>query len=165
MKSTPYDCRCGVRRAWLDRSDVERLDALGATLGVDSAEIRIRAERRLGEMLKEQKDTVGLNKGTAVKGNTGGSKKLPPVVDDLPTLEQAGIDKKLSSRAQKLAAVPEEEFEQEIDEWRSPMQVGGNKFPILETSRLDLTAGVRMGNDDGAKSVTRRLTIGVKVRC
>ena len=35
-----------------------------------------------------------------------------------PTLAEAGIDKKLSSRAQKLAAVPEDEFEGMIGEWR-----------------------------------------------
>ena len=32
-------------------------------LEVDTAEIRMRAERRLGEIIKAQKDTVGLAKG------------------------------------------------------------------------------------------------------
>lgn len=67
----------------------------------NAAEIRIRAERRLGELLAEQKTTVGLNQG-AVKGKTGSKGK--PVLDERPTLAAAGIDKKLSSRAQKLAA-------------------------------------------------------------
>jgi len=31
---------------------------------LDASEIRIRAERRLGEMMRMQKETVGLNKGT-----------------------------------------------------------------------------------------------------
>jgi hypothetical protein len=35
-----------------------------------------------------------------------------------PTLAEAGIGKKLSSRAQKLAAVPEAEFEGMLGEWR-----------------------------------------------
>jgi hypothetical protein len=33
------------------------------TLEVDAAEIRMRAERRLDELMKDQKATVGLNKG------------------------------------------------------------------------------------------------------
>jgi hypothetical protein len=71
-----------------------------------AAEIRIRAERRLGEMLREQKETVGLNTGTAGLGrpSLGGTKKEPP--KSIPTLADIGINKKLSSRAQKLAAVP-----------------------------------------------------------
>jgi len=55
-----------------------------------------------------QKATVGLNQG-AVKGKTG--TKAAPVLDSRPTLAAAGIDKKLSSRAQKLAAVPQEKFD------------------------------------------------------
>ena len=51
---------------------------------------------------------MGLNQG-AVPGKTGS--KGAPVLDQRPTLADAGIDKKLSSRAQKLAAVPEAEFE------------------------------------------------------
>ena len=39
-----------------------------------------------------------------------------------PTLADAGIDKKLSSRAQKLAAVPESKFEGMIGEWRSRVE-------------------------------------------
>ena len=56
-----------------------------------------------------------------------GSAKQEPPEDDRPTLAAAGIDKKLSSRAQKLAAVPEAEFEQELSDLdrRSPRQ----KFP------------------------------------
>ncbi len=33
------------------------------SLEVDAAEIRIKAERRLGELIRAQKETVGLNKG------------------------------------------------------------------------------------------------------
>ena len=76
-------------------------------LEVDAAEIRIRAERKLGELIIEQKTTVGLAKGG---GDTStGSRKVP--VQELPTLADDGIDKKLSSRAQKVAAVPEDKFE------------------------------------------------------
>lgn len=77
-----------------------------------ATEIRLRAERRLGQMLKEQKETVGLNQGTAGKGRPriGGSREELPK-DNRPTLASAGIDKKLSARAQKTAAIPEKAFE------------------------------------------------------
>ncbi|GAA2867211.1 hypothetical protein GGQ99_001323 [Aminobacter niigataensis] len=43
-------------------------------LEVDAAEIRIRAERRLGEMIRDQKSTVGLNQGAAGSVVTGSVK-------------------------------------------------------------------------------------------
>lgn len=52
-------------------------------------------------MLREQKETVGLNKG-AKAGRlpaNGGAREEPPLTDDKPTLADSGIDKKLSSRA------------------------------------------------------------------
>lgn len=56
-----------------------------------------RAERRLGEMLREQP-----------KNESGRPSKTPSKsegVSDRTTLQEAGIDYKLSSRAQKLAAI------------------------------------------------------------
>ena len=46
-----------------------------------------------------------------------------PKENRTPTLADAGIDKKLSSRAQKLAAVPEDKFEGMIGEWRQRWMV------------------------------------------
>lgn len=79
------------------------------TFEVDAAEIRMRAVRRLGEMLAAQKAQGGLSKGQLKQG--------PVVVTDdrgksAPKLADAGISKDLSSRAQKLAAVREEDFQQ-----------------------------------------------------
>ena len=111
-----------------DKADAIRAAARIAKnkqLEVDAAEIRIRAERRLGEMLAETKATVGLNKGA--KGSVVTGSKREPVKDDRPTLAAAGIDKKLSSRAQKLAAVPEAEFEKELGEWRERVSSETNR--------------------------------------
>jgi len=43
-------------------------------LSIDAAEIRVRAERWLGELIKAQKETVGLPKGRAGpgRGKAGG---------------------------------------------------------------------------------------------
>lgn len=105
-----------------DKADAMRAAAKIAKnrqLEVDAAEIRIRAERRLGELIAFQKETVGLNRGTAGNGRPkkGASRQEAPK-DEMPTLAASGIDHKLSSRAQKLAAVPKKEFERELDDWR-----------------------------------------------
>jgi hypothetical protein len=92
------------------------------TLEVDAAEIRIRAERRLGQLIAAQKEFEGLNRGRAGRA--------PIAVDSndrdsRPKLSDAGISKDLSSKAQKLAAVPEEEFEAEVGQWRDRVQAEG----------------------------------------
>jgi len=77
-----------------------------------ATEIRIRAERRLGELLTSTpraKGVVGRDK----KGQTRGSRGVPRVVEP-PSLAELGIDKKLSARAQKLAKIPERQFEESI---------------------------------------------------
>jgi len=71
------------------------------------AELRIRAERRLGEMITAVKAAVGLNAGSAGKGRPkiGGSASEPPnhiapetAEEPAPRLAKIGVDKKLSSR-------------------------------------------------------------------
>lgn len=82
-------------------------------LETDAAEIRIRAERRLGQLIQAQKETVGLaDGGDAMRA------RFQPGTEVRSTLSDAGIDKKLSSRAQKYAAIPDDEFEQELSDWR-----------------------------------------------
>ena len=78
-------------------------------LEFDACEIRIRAERRLGGMIVAQKKTVGLAR-PAIGSKIIGSKRVP-MKDTRPTLAEAGIDKKLSARAQKIASIPEDKFE------------------------------------------------------
>ncbi len=62
----------------------------------------MRAERRLGELIAAQKEMVGLAKGG---GDTSTGSRVVPVQEPA-TLAEAGIDKKLSSRAQKLDEMP-----------------------------------------------------------
>jgi N6-adenosine-specific RNA methylase IME4 len=81
---------------------------------MDAAEIRIRAERRVGELIRDQKASVGLNQGK--RGDRGS--RSAPRSDTRPTLADAGIDKKLSARAQRLAAVPARQFNGMLGEWR-----------------------------------------------
>lgn len=126
-------------KAWADKAAA--MQAYGRmakdkTLEVDAAEIRIRAERRLGEMIAGQKAEGGLNRGAKVAGNSPGMGQGSPVVvgdDRRPKLADAGISKDLSSRAQKLAAVPKEEFEREVGTWRKRVTAEGARV----SSRLE----------------------------
>lgn len=87
-------------------------------LEIDASEIRIRAERRLGEMIKVQKETEGMNEG----GRPKTSRDERPVYEKPPTLREAGISKDLSSRSQAIASIPEDQFEQTLTEHREQQQ-------------------------------------------
>ena len=106
-----------------DKAEAMRVYARQAQnrgLEIDAAEIRMRSERRLGEMIVAQKETVGLNQGRAGAGRPalGGAETEQPKPDTRPTLAEVGIDRKLSSHAQKMAAVPPEKFESMLGQWR-----------------------------------------------
>ncbi len=157
-----------------DKAEAMRVYARQAKdrqLEVDAAEIRIRAERRLGELIKAQKETVGLATGArgigpiAVleeyrnqhQGLPTGPRTVPvekvqqyqglptgpqtvPVENEpiavleqyrnQPTLSEAGISKNLSSRAQKLAAVPEDKFEELVGEWRGKASASDGRIAV-----------------------------------
>lgn len=134
---TNYDaaCRALAQAASVDevlniRDQAEAMRAYGRQaknreLETYAQEIRLRAERKLGALIIQQKETVGLNTGAKGIGKsavvsddcTQGDEKSAVVGNDrTPTLAEMGISKDLSSRAQKLAAVPEAEFEANIVE-------------------------------------------------
>jgi hypothetical protein len=118
-------------------------------LEVDAAEIRIRAERRVGELIDAQKESaVGLAKGNAGKGRPklGGAALAPPKTAAPPTLADAGIDKHLAKRARKLAAVPEERFEEGLADWR--------EHTLRDSGRVSLPAVSQ------APKIPRRKRIG-----
>lgn len=73
----------------------------------DAAEIKVRAERRIGEMLAEMPRRE--------PGRTFNSDTMSP----LPRLEDLGITKKQSSRWQAVASIDEQDFENQISELRS----------------------------------------------
>ena len=63
------------------------------------AEIRLRAERKLGQYLAD------------TPRNSGGRPKPVPLGNGFPTLDALGITRKLSHRAQRLAAIPATDFD------------------------------------------------------
>lgn len=119
MKISKYDAAC---RAIAEAKSVDEVkdvrdkaaalamyarQANNKLMEIDCSEIRIRAERRVGQMMAAQKEMDGLNHGGRPK--TGS--KSDPVITTPQTLAELGIDKKLADRARKLNALPDDQFE------------------------------------------------------
>lgn len=93
-------------------------------LEIDASEIRFRAERRIGELMTAQRETVGLNSGALLRGS-----EVDPRAS-LPTLNEAGIDKHLADRARKYAAVPEQEFESILADRRERIETENKRVTV-----------------------------------
>jgi N6-adenosine-specific RNA methylase IME4 len=89
-------------------------------LEADAIELRMKAQRCLGEMIEAQKQSVGLNRGTAGAGrpSLGGLLENPPK-DIRPTLASQGISKNLAHQARTFAALNDEQFEGRLREARA----------------------------------------------
>ena len=85
-------------------------------LEADAVEIRMRATRRLGQLMEAQSETVGLSEGGRPP-KTGVSDT--PV---LPTLASQGIDKNLAKQARALRDVAEDDFEASVARTREAVQ-------------------------------------------
>ena len=71
----------------------------------------IAAVRRLGQLIKTQKATVGLARGASAGGTKDGPRgSFTDPRDDRPTLAEAGIDKHLADRARKRGSVTDPRF-------------------------------------------------------
>jgi len=75
-------------------------------LEIDASEVRLRSERRLGELMREMPKAKG---GGDQKSNHRDEKRPS---DPTPTLSDLGIDKNLAHSARVAASVPEEKFEE-----------------------------------------------------
>jgi len=89
---------------------------LGLEAQNDAAEIKLRAERRLGELVAALPKQDG---GDAARARSQAATEVPPRLGDL------GISKSQSSRCQAIAAVPEPVFEQYVAEVREHGRADG----------------------------------------
>ncbi len=127
---------------WRDKAEAMRAYAhqsKNRQLEIDAAEIRIRAERRLGQLIAEQKETVGLATGGKPYQSTGSD--IVPVETRAPTLAEIGVDKKLSSHSQKVAAIPEDDFENIVDEWRDSLKTANERVTTNILAAAEKAAG------------------------
>jgi hypothetical protein len=86
----------------------------------DAFVIRLRAERRVGEMMAAQPKAKPPNPKPPKN-----DRRVIEKPDDKPiTLAEAGIDKNLADRARKLNALPQDEFERVVSEGREAIERG-----------------------------------------
>ena len=98
----------------------------------DAAEIRERAEYKLGEMIAAQRDAGLLNPGTRLLGGgigAGGFVADPPA--HLLTLQSLGINKHLADKARKAFAFSQELFEAALAERRRQILRNTRVEPLL----------------------------------
>ena len=101
-------------------------------LELDAAEIRIRATRRVGEMMAVQPKAAG---GQPYQ-STGVSKTL---VERPATLAETGIDKNLAKDARACAAIPKEKFEGMLADWRARLSAENEPVTINPFKAADTT--------------------------
>jgi len=118
----------------------------------NAAELRLRAERKLGQMLEE---------GKAYRAGHGGDRKSKGNDDPLkkPTLDELGIDKNLAKAARKAAEPSATEFERRVEavrgqarrlRWRAKRSGGGTRRDAqtaLKAETADLKAKLAHSED------------------
>lgn len=111
----------------------------------DATEFQLRAERRLGQVLEAAKAAGLFRQGRQPKaGKTSGAE-----VFSRPTLEEAGIDHKLSSKAQKRAGIAEQAFEAMVQRTRERIASGAAKIiPSEPINGARAIMGSRQEPDD-----------------
>lgn len=85
----------------------------------DAYVFQLKAERKLGEILIAAKDAGHFTSGHRTLKSSD-HELLPRA-----TLAEVGVDKKLSSRAQKLAAIPQPQFQKNLDDVREQVVADG----------------------------------------
>lgn len=112
-----FRSKADAMRAYAKQAENKQLET-------DAAEIRIRATRRLGELMAAQNEAGLMATGTRGQLNgrdaAGGLKTNPP--EERITLAEAGIDKNLANEARTLAAIPETEFDGIVAGWRDRIE-------------------------------------------
>lgn len=108
-------------------------------LMADAVEIRLRAERQLGVLLKAAKEAGQIIEGRRPK-NCQEDVQFPRV-----TLEEAGIDRNLSSVAQKRASISEQAFEMVVTATRE--RLISDRAKIIDAPRPGEGSRVQAAGD------------------
>jgi protein gp37 len=112
--------------SWYDglRKHANTIKDRAAEIG--AAEFVIRAERKLGQLMKAARAANALAKGTRGTGRPklGGIKKTRLKE---PTLGNAGVDKNRANRARKLANLNSQEFNDRLDAWQDTVNNGNDR--------------------------------------
>lgn len=123
-----------------------------------AGEAKVRAERKIGELLEEQAETGQRQR----RGDAGRAAANGPEPKSQPaTLEEIGIDKHASARFRQVAAIPEERFEKALERQKSdPQGEVTTAGTIREADRKNPHAASRVGDEaDRDRKFTPRALI------
>ncbi|MGY4288860.1 hypothetical protein ACVWXO_008080 [Bradyrhizobium sp. LM2.7] len=126
------------------------------SLEIQSAQLRFRAERKMGELLAAATEAGQLRRGRRWEEDSNCSQSEQLESDERVTrvtLAQAGIDRKLSSRAQKLAAMDLAEFEQALARHKQEMESGAGRV-AMDLLKIDAEAKGRVHRRDLASALS-----------
>lgn len=99
----------------------------------DATELRIRSERRLGQLILERTKNQKTLRQASGKSK-GEIKKISPKKDTIPTLIELGVSKSLASTSRSLAKIDDGQFEVALLKARTEARCG-NRL-ALSTSRI-----------------------------
>ncbi len=111
-----------IRATAAAAAEYARAEKLGDEAIHYAEEVKVRAARRAGELLAQMNE-----KATGTRGQldgrsaSGDARKVSPE-KTAPTLKEMGITPKESARWQKIAAIPEEKFEQIVRREKVPTE-------------------------------------------
>jgi N6-adenosine-specific RNA methylase IME4 len=91
--------------------EVYAIKAKDGALAGDAAEIKIRATRKVGVLIRAEKAEGKLAKGAREKGTKRGTTRG---IQTPASLVERGVDKNLAKRARSLETLPEGKFEREV---------------------------------------------------
>ena len=143
------------------RNEAERLrlyarQAKDKGLMADATELKLRAERRLGQMLEEAHRMGLISVGGRPRAKETSSSSEPVFEESMQpfSLKDAGIDKKLSMKAQAWAKLGDPDFEAKLQEVRNKIEASGATIvnPAKDLSTADKKARREQRESDlGAK--------------
>ncbi|SDC08048.1 N6-adenosine-specific RNA methylase IME4 [Bradyrhizobium brasilense] len=118
----------------------------------DATVIQMRSERRLGVLLAAAKEAGQIAEGRRANGVSRNAKG-GDADDDRVTLKEIGVDKKLSTKAQKAAALDDDAFEQLAETAREKIRSGGAILvdPITSAAKEAELAGRRQAHAERTK--------------
>lgn len=126
-------------------------------LEANACEIRLRAERRLGQMMEAQPKANGAREPGTSRGTTRDIEKPASLAD-------AGIDKNLANRARKFAAIDDEDFEGLIEDTRDSVKRGIERTVVKALDIAATRADYETRKERGAtaKDLTKLAASGKK---
>lgn len=109
---------------------------------LEAIELRIRAERRLGQLLQTAPRNTGTKNQLKGRDSSGAPLGSPPE-SSTPTLEEQGVTKKMAESARSLAKIDDAKFEQIVKDSKGKAREVQNKEP---TKFLSAKGVVRAAN-------------------